>query len=192
MFKSAGFQKLRTEYAKLADTTEAKSDDDIKSLRYFEVERALEDGHIVAEPSRRIRDWIDKVRRLEAFVEREGRMTVENRRKDSSEITGDELTLGRWKADQLRAARHTPLSTYQIKRMESLQGFSWAPLDDRWETQFARYAAFAIVKRAPRYRASGAEKETARWAQKQRDLYRRGALAQTRIERLEATGFWTW
>ena len=192
MPESAGFEQLRAEYMQLATTTKGRTADDVRSLRYFEVDRALEEGRIPAEPSPRILDWVDKVRRIDAFITVEGRMPVENRRKDQSEVSDEERSLSRWKADQLRAARRTRPSTYQIRRLEGLEGFSWVPLDDRWDRQFALFEEFADARTAPQYRAGGTQRQVARWAQRQRDLYRRGALTQTRIDRLEATGFWTW
>lgn len=192
MPEPAGFEQLRAEYMQLAAMTKAKTDDDVRSLRYFEVDRALEEDRIPAEPSPRIHHWVDKVRQLDAFITIEGRMPVENRRKDHSEVSDEERTLSRWKADQLRAARRTRPSTYQIRRLEGLEGFSWTPLDDRWDTQLVLFEAFADARTAPQYRAGGTQRQVARWAQRQRDLYRRGALTQTRIDRLEATGFWTW
>jgi hypothetical protein len=192
MPESAGFEQLRAEYTTLAATAKVKTDDDVRSLRYFEVDRALEEGRIPAESSPRVHDWVDKVRRLEAFISTEGRMPVENRRKDHSEVSDEERTLSRWKADQLRAGRRTRPSIYQIRRLEGLEGFSWAPLDDRWDRQLVLFAAFVDARTAPQYRAGGTQRQVARWAQRQRDLYRRGALTQTRIDRLEATGFWTW
>jgi hypothetical protein len=191
MPETAGFDKLQPEFTELA-ATRAKTDDDVRSLRYFEVDQARNEGRITNEPSPWILDWIDRVRRLELFISVNGRLPVENRRRPDSEISDEERVLSRWKADQLRAARRGPLASYQIRRLEGLDGFRWAPLDDRWDEHFDRYRAFAAARQPPRYRAGGTEQEVARWAQRQRGLYRRGALPQTRINRLEGTGFWAW
>ena len=191
MPETAGFDKLQPEFIELA-ATRAKTDDDVRSLRYFEVDQARNEDRITTEPSPRILDWIDRVRRLELFISVNGRLPVENRRRPDSEISDEERVLSRWKADQLRAARRGPLASYQIRRLEGLDGFRWAPLDDRWDEHFDRYWAFAAARQPPRYRAGGTEQEVARWAQRQRGLYRRGALPQTRIVRLEGTGFWAW
>ena len=189
---SAGFDKLSAHFTKLVTSPESKTDDDLRSLRYFDVDSAHDEDRVASDPSPRIHDWIDKVRRLEHFICAEGRLPVENRRKERSEISDEERTLAQWKGDQLRAARRTPLCNYQIQRLEGLEGFRWTPLEDRWDEQFAYYEAFATARQVPRYRAGGTERQVARWAQRQRDQYRRGALPQSRIDRLEATRFWTW
>jgi hypothetical protein len=191
MPKSAGFNILHADYVTLA-ASGAKSEDDVRSLRFFEVDLARDEDRIANEPSHRVGAWIDKVRRLELFISAEGRAPVENRRKERSTVSAEERTLSQWKADQLRAAHRAPPCTYQLRRLEGLVGFRWAPLDDRWDDNFTLYEAFAEVRQAPRYRAEGVERCVARWAQRQRDLYRRGALTQKRIQRLEATRFWTW
>jgi len=192
MPKTTGFGKVQPEFTELAASARPKTEDEIRSLRYFEVDQARNEDRITNEPSPRICDWIDRVRRLELFISVERRLPVENRRRRGSDVSDEERILSRWKADQLRAARRSPLSTYQIRRLEGLDGFRWAPLDDRWDEHLNLYQAFAAARQPPRYRAGGTEQEVARWAQRQRDLYRRGALPQTRIDRLEGTGFWAW
>ena len=192
MPESTGFDKLRVDYAKVTASPATRTDDEIRSLRYFDVDWALDEERTIVEPSPRIRYWVVKARRLEQFISLAGRMPVENRRKAAFEFSEEERTLGRWKSDQLRAARRGTLSTYQIRRLEGLDGFHWAPLHAQWERNFSRYKAIIAARQPPRYRAGGVEREVARWAQRQRALYRRGALPQSRIDRLEATRFWTW
>lgn len=192
MPKTIGFDNVQPEFTELAASTRAKNHDEILSLRYFEVDQARNEDRAINEPSPRIRNWIDRTRRLELFINVEGRLPVENRRRPLSDVSDEERILSRWKADQLRAARRPPLSTYQIRRLEGLDGFRWAPLDVRWDEHLNLYQAFAAARQPPRYRAGGREQQVARWAQRQRGLYRRRALPQTRIDRLESTGFWTW
>ena len=192
MPKSAGFDKLHLDYPRLTASTDTRNNDEIRSVRYFNVDWALDEDRTVTEPSPRIRHWVVQARRLEQFISDAGRMPVENRRKAAFELSVEERTLARWKADQLRAARRGTLSTYQIRRLEGLDGFRWAPLDAKWDKNFSRYEAIVAARQPPRYRAGGAEREVARWAQRQRALYRRGALPQSRTEQLEATRFWTW
>jgi hypothetical protein len=191
MNRSEGFHNLEAQFAALESATSSNRDDlgdRIKSLRYFAVDRSIENGGLPDDPSVRIRSWVLNVRFLEDEIVRRGGMPQSNQ-------PGGEHNSRRvlwWRADQLRPATRSLLCSYQTKRLEGLNGFSWAPFDDKWEVQFELYLSFVSVRQAPRYRAGGVERRIARWAQAQRDLYRRGALDPTRILRLEGTRFWSW
>ena len=195
MAGSEGFQSLEAYYTALASTTPSDREDldeRIKSLRYFAVDRSIKNGDVPDDPSVRIRTWISNVRLLEHEIAHRGSMPTLNQLDEVRGIDDEARRVIWWKVDQLRPATRRHHCNYQIRRLEGLAGFSWSPLDDRWDAQLELYKGFAKARHAPRYRAGGADRQSARWAQKQRDLYRRGALDQMRISRLEASGLWTW
>lgn len=195
MAGSEGFQSLEAYYTALASTTPSAGEDLAErdwSLRYFAVDRSIENGDVPEDPSVRIRTWISNVRLLEHEIAHRGSMPPLNQQDAGGEMADEVRRVIWWKADQLRPATRRHHCSYQTRRLEGLTGFSWSPLDDRWDAQLELYKVFAKARHAPKYRAGGADRHSARWAQRQRDLYRRHALDLTRISRLEATGLWTW
>ena len=195
MASSEGFQSLEAYYTALASTTPSAGEDldeRDRSLRYFAVDRSIENGDVPEDPSVRIRTWISNLRFLEDEIAHRGSTPTLTQPDTGGGIEDEMRRVIWWKADQLRPATRRHHCSYQIRRLEGLTGFSWSPLDDWWDAQLELYKVFAKARHAPRYRAGGADRQSARWAQKQRDLYRRHALDQMRISRLEATGLWTW
>jgi len=88
--------------------------------------------------------------------------------------------LGNWVSNQ-RAHKAT-LSPERIQRLESLPGWTWAPRDAAWESEYEQ-----LVRRGgvTGYRLSA-------WDMKQRALYWRGRLQSERVRRLETVPGWSW
>ena len=178
-----------------ADTSCTLTDQDRQSLRFYRIERQL-----VAEPQAftaardRVTVWARQLLALEAFVTRHDRMPRENNRHPRGEVPAQERTLADWVTYLRTSATRARHSDYQTRRLQCIPGFTWAPGDDRWQTQYDTYRQFLQQHhRAPRYRSQDpAERSLAGWAAKQRWRHRNGQLPQDRGQRLSQLSVWTW
>jgi superfamily II DNA or RNA helicase len=132
-------------------------------------------------------DWEKAFQRLARYVEREGDARV-----PSSSQAADGFQLGAWVKKQ--RSRRPTLPTERVQRLESLPGWSWDSLADRWEENYA--ALQDVVARQGHadslYKAVEGERALGTWVNKQRKLYASSALSEDRIGRLEAVPGWSW
>jgi superfamily II DNA or RNA helicase len=125
-------------------------------------------------------DWERNFAALERFKQREGNARPQQGHQE------DGLNLGEWVSKQ-RAGKET-LSPERIARLDQL-GFSWDPLAEDWERNFAALERFK--QREGNARPSGEHREDGlnlgRWVQKHRTEKER--LSPERIARLDQLGF---
>jgi hypothetical protein len=173
----------------------ALTDDLRKSLLYYRGELTLLALLPVPDETPiRVTNWLLNLLELETFVAREGRWPRENRRLDRSLILEDERQLAAWIRTQRIAAGQGARCTYQLDRLECVDGFRWQPLDDRWHNNADTYQLFTDThKRAPSLHSDDqTERTLAGFATRARSAHRRGRLTATRIGILEELDFWTW
>jgi hypothetical protein len=106
-------------------------------------------------------------------------------------VSADEQRLADWIRYQRRPATRSLHCDYQRRRLETLPGFSWTPLDDQWNERFADFAAFvATHHRPPRYRSDNAEERAiAAWVTKQGRFIKLGTLPEDRVRKLNSLSF---
>lgn len=118
----------------------------------------------------------------------------ENRRLPAGAISAEEKELtGRVRA-QRKAFAAGRLCSYQVRRLLCIPGFSFQPLEDRWQANYEEYRRFTVIHwAAPRLRSPDkSERRLAGWAAKARMAFRAGTLPQSRIESLDRLEFWSW
>jgi hypothetical protein len=110
------------------------------------------------------------------------------------ELTYKNFRLGTWISSQRYAHKKGTLSNDRIKKMESISGWVWNPIDQLWED------GLNIVK--DYLKEFGASDISARvvykdfklgqWVSSQRKKYRSGKLSPANITTLESLSNWSW
>lgn len=178
-----------------AAASSALTDQDRQSLRFYRIERELIDNpHAFTGSHDRPTIWVRRLLALDTFVTWHDRMPRENNRHPRSAVPTQERMLADWVTYQRTPATRARHSDYQSQRLQCVAGFTWAPANDRWQTQYDAYREFLEQHhRAPRYRSQDpAERNLAGWAAKQRWRHRRGQLPVDRGQQLSRLGVWTW
>jgi len=129
--------------------------------------------------------WVTAVRRLETLVAQLGRFPRET-------VSGEERTSAIWVRYQRR--KWDLLCGYQKDWLESIPGFYRDPLGEQADAQVANYnAVVEKINRAPKRTSDDpAEVRAARWATKQRMLYRQGKLPKHRVDEESELKYWSW
>ena len=188
---------LLEEYARIAQVNPRSRDNDqTESLRFYHAELAVtRKPHEHADSTDHVVRWILNIHSVEAFTSQHGDLPRENNRAAKSLVAPESKRLARWLRYQRHAVRAGDLrSTYQTRRLECLPGFTATPPDDGWDSQFAAYVRFVEGHgHAPRERSGDVrEARSARWAVRQRLLYRRGTYDTGRAKALARLSSWTW
>ena len=97
--------------------------------------------------------------------------------------------LGTWLSNQRGAYRKKTLSADHIRRLESLPGWSWDPIDDQWNENFQQLQAY--MKKHKAYPTDGSG-SLGNWLSHQRGAYRKKNLSPDRIRQLENLPGWSW
>jgi hypothetical protein len=97
--------------------------------------------------------------------------------------------LASWLSNQRTGYKKKILSQDQIRRLESLPGWSWDPFADKWDKAYRQSQAYL-----KKYRSYPSQDSTGpgRWLTKQRILYKKKILSQDEIRRLESLPNWSW
>ncbi|WP_166879103.1 helicase associated domain-containing protein [Salinibacterium sp. ZJ450] len=192
-------EKLRLlyeEYTDLARRENARLEPgENRSLRIYLAEAQLRTLGVEAHyrPGKRDTAWAKRVLELETFVGTQKRLPRENNRQPGA-VPPQEMMLVHWIRNQRKAYTEGRLCDYQVRRLECVPGFSWAPLTEAWEDRLAAYEQFITLNhRAPALRSTDpAESTLAAWAAKQRFARRNGRLNEERTNALSNLPFWTW
>jgi superfamily II DNA or RNA helicase len=103
--------------------------------------------------------------------------------------------LGTWAHSQRTKFRNGSLNAEFAKRLESLPGWTWNPLDGIWESTYEKLLALASeFKHAsiPKSIDDPELKELAGWISRQRQSHRQKTLDEQKIKLLESLPGWTW
>ena len=103
--------------------------------------------------------------------------------------------LGVWISRARKKKSAGQMTPDRINRLESVPGWSWGILDERWEKGFKLledYAASAGNSRVPARHITPSGFKLGRWTEGQRRLWLRQSLDQDRAERLQALTGWFW
>jgi superfamily II DNA or RNA helicase len=143
------------------------------------------DTRIVEQTTARWEFWYGL---LEAFVAREGHPRV------PVDHVEDGYRLGQWVRAQRAASTGSTLAQERVRRLEALPGWTWDPFADKWEDSFASLEAFVAREGHARV-PNGHLEDNYRlgdWVNNQRAFFRRAALTEDRVRRLEGLPRWTW
>lgn len=142
--------------------------------------------------------WTPRKESWDYFYELLKEFTLENQHVDPRRsVLFRGYDLAGWVQSQRQRFRSGKLEEERIKKLESIDGWSWNTIQDSWETffsllhEFVEEAGHALV---PQGTASKPYKgkDLARWVNRQRTQYNKGQLEPARIEKLESVSGWVW
>jgi len=132
--------------------------------------------------------WEEGVSMLLRYAGREGHVAPPTTHKESG------YRLGQWVGMQRRQYRGGHLGHQLVRRLESIPGWTWDPIDDQWEKGFEalqRYVAREGHARPSRsFDKDGSG--LGLWVRNQRVKYKKCELDHERVSRLESLPGWTW
>jgi len=132
--------------------------------------------------------WESMYELLQVFVEREGHSLP------LAKHVEDGKKLGSWTSTQRTRYRRKTLPPSQIGLLEKLEGWSWDPIDEWWESSFHLLEKFAIREGhtlVPHGLLEGNE-NLGSWVLIQRQFCKKGKMPIERTRRLAALPFWNW
>jgi hypothetical protein len=102
--------------------------------------------------------------------------------------------LASWVQSQRTNYKKGKLDQQSIKRLESLQGWTWNPHDALWENSFAALEQYSLEHNSasPSRTYISDDIKLGVWVGSQRQKYKLGVLEAEQIKRLESLDGWTW
>lgn len=186
MHDNKSLARLIAELRNLDDRDPRTLSKDLRtSLTCWRIEQRLRAGLPVDNESyRRLTAWVRTLIEVGSYLGTHGGLPRENNRHPQDT---EEARLAFWLRYQRRRAIARDLCSYQQASLSCLDGFSWAPIDDAWDSKFEAYKRFLErEQRSPRYRSTApGEQKLAAWAAKQRYAFKRGRLEEARADRLD-------
>ena len=185
----ASFQAREAKYGHLARRSgNTLNGDEVRSVAFLEAERRSRRNDVHRDENvtpTNVVKWVTVARRLETQVTQLGRFPPET-------VAGDGRVSAVWVRYQRR--KWNSLCSYQQDWLEGIPGFYRDPLGEREDAQVANYKAVVYkVNRAPKRTSDDpAEVRAARWATKQRMLFRQGKLPKHRVDELSKLKYWWW
>jgi superfamily II DNA or RNA helicase len=142
--------------------------------------------------------WETGFAHLKAFADREGHCRVPYHYK-----TDDGYSLGKWvNTQRMKAGRTTNylnvvkgINLDRKKRLETISGWSWAALDEKWKTFYAELQKFSHQEghsRVPQHYKTVDGVRLGRWVSFQKMQFSRGRLEADRARSLVALPGWVW
>ena len=131
--------------------------------------------------------WEDRLEELRQFAEQNGNLSL------SREDT-EQNQLASWVVTQRVRYHQEKLTKTQIQLLETIPGWSWAPLQQTWETSFQYLLIY--VSREGHVNVPQDHFEDSfplgRWVNKRRSAMKRGAMTDSEKARLEKIPGWLW
>jgi hypothetical protein len=192
MDQHRGRRIVMNAYQVLVDRPDSTlTDDERRSKGFLLADRALLAGIPVTGQKGA---WVRHLQEYESI--RDGQWWPrQNARRPETHSTR-ERELAEWFRRQRRAARDGRLCSYQLERLQNLHiPFALSHSDYLWGIKLQTYRLFLKRRHAlPRQTAelNPIEASIARWAARQRYLYRKGRLPEERAAALEALPIWSW
>jgi superfamily II DNA or RNA helicase len=117
-------------------------------------------------------EWAERYAEFKAFL-------VKHNRQPSFGVAGVEGQLSTWVGMQRRLWKKGKLSFERTTHLTRTRGWSWDPVADRWEQNFAALQA-------------GKMDELGQWVGVQRRAWKHGKLSSDQIDRLQKLPGWSW
>jgi superfamily II DNA or RNA helicase len=134
--------------------------------------------------------WEESFAYLEQFADQHGHSRV-----PSKYVTDDGYKLGVWVAVQRNVKVSMEIPPDRIQRLETLPGWSWFALEDRWEQYFSRLRLFVDREghsRVPRGYKTEDGLRLGQWVGRQKGFFCDGKIVPERRQRLESLPGWVW
>lgn len=107
----------------------------------------------------------------------------------------DHYRLGAWVSQQRLRYGKGILEANRVQRLEEVQGWAWTIAVDMWPERFDRLKAYVKANghaRVPQTHVDDEGHSLGHWVGTQRALYRKGTLADDRVELLQNLPGWIW
>jgi len=133
--------------------------------------------------------WEEKFAALAKYVERTGNTAMPR------DWVEDGYWLGRWIGAQRQSYRRGALSEERRRRLETLRGWSWNTLEEKWEEGFRHLEDFITREGSAAVAVPYVEDDGFRlgqWTAVQRYQHAHGKLSVERVRRLESQPGWAW
>ena len=134
--------------------------------------------------------WDEGFSHLKKYVTQHGTARV-----SAGFVTPDGYKLGIWVARQRSSRSKKQHSQERIKLLESLPGWSWDPLSEKWDegfSQLKKYVSQHGDTRVPQGYVSPDGYKLGQWVGWYRKLRRDNKVSQARVEKIVALPGWTW
>jgi superfamily II DNA or RNA helicase len=136
--------------------------------------------------------WDEMFGLLQAWVDDHGHAGIPQA-ETVTRATGEPVGLGHWCTGQRTLYRRGHLAVDREAALESLPGWTWVPLDDRFSRQYAALAAYVDEHgRYPTAATVHLDVKVGQFVNVVRTSYSDGALTPERTEALEALPGWVW
>jgi superfamily II DNA or RNA helicase len=130
--------------------------------------------------------WRTRHALLEAYVARTGDAAIPQKHVE------DDVALGLWVSSQRWRYRAGSLHPEAVAQLESIPGWSWAPLEDAWNARYMALVAFAAEHGHCDPPKSWGGGSLRMWVLTQRKMHRQQRLRAEFAERLEQLPGWSW
>ncbi|MDP3122562.1 DEAD/DEAH box helicase [Polynucleobacter sp.] len=104
------------------------------------------------------------------------------------------LEIGSWLRNQRNSYKNGDLSEDRIKKLESIDGFTWKVIDAKWDKNFNLLQELVRATNDQSFPTPTAINESGltNWILNQRSSYKKGTLSGERIQKLSKLNGWTW
>ncbi len=134
--------------------------------------------------------WEEGFSQLKQYVSQHG-----NAKMPGNYVTSEGYKLRLWVNSQRSSRNSSQLSPVRIERLESLAGWSWDPLAEKWEEGFRQLVQYANQHgnaRVPRDYVSPDGYQLGSWVSTKRKSRSENQLSQNRVEQLGSLPGWSW
>ncbi len=134
--------------------------------------------------------WEEGFSQLKQYVSQHG-----NAKMPGNYVTSEGYKLRFWVNSQRSSRNSSQLSPVRIERLESLAGWSWDPLAEKWEEGFRQLMLYVNQRgnaSVPRGYISHDGYNLGSWVSTNRKSRSENQLIQNRVEQLESLPGWSW
>lgn len=136
--------------------------------------------------------WETWFQKLVEFGRKNGHHLVPKGTK--SNRSGQNESLGSWVNTQRTRYKKGKLENTRRDRLEALQGWSWSPFDNAWDSMLSKVLEIAHqLGSIDKFREQDSESQLIKgWINAQRHKYKDGALSDDRANQLQSVPGWSW
>ena len=125
-------------------------------------------------------EWQSKFKELKEYSIEHGR----------ARPAPNHFSLGSWVVTQRKRFMKGKITQERIDLLESLEGWTWDPFEEEWQSKFKELKEYAIEHGHPNVPLR--ESSLGKWCGKHRIAFKKGKITQERIDLLESIEGWTW
>ena len=132
--------------------------------------------------------WENGIKHLKIYVEKEGNALVPD-----DFIQDDGFKLGQWIRKRRTSYKRNKLDKEKIKYLESLNDWTWDPINDHWDRGFLKLKKFYTKYEHPNVPTSFTTEDGFRlgaWVDRQRQNIKKSKITKERREKIESLNGW--